>query len=181
MAQHAPPKLSFFLAAVIRLLLSRLLVFYSNTDSHSLSWSLCSYLTLSSSAAAVWRDILIFKRILLLLYLCWHQRVPRYFSEYLHLSSFTIKCSNNNNNNDDDDDDGAAPASSCSLPAPFLSVAPSFLFGGPNPNFRGFSWGSATEAGSAAFVSFFSPPFLSSSTWSRQGRTTAATRCGGDG
>lgn len=162
MAQHAPPN-SFFLTAVICLLLSRLLVFYSNTDSHSLSWSLCSYLTLSSSAAAVWRDILIFKRILLLLYLCWHQRVPRYFSEYLHLPSFTIKCSNNNNNND-----GAAPASSCSLehvfPAcPFLSVAPFFLFGGLYPNFRGFSWGSATEAGSVAFVSFFFP-FLSSST-----------------
>lgn len=44
--------------------------------SHSLSCSLCSYLTLSSSAAAVWGDILIFLRSPVLLYLRWHVRGP---------------------------------------------------------------------------------------------------------
>lgn len=83
----SPPISVFFLAAVICLLLSRLLVFYSNADSHSLSWSLCSYLTLSSSAAAVWRDILIFMIILVLLYLCWHIRglLVLFLNTFMHL------------------------------------------------------------------------------------------------
>lgn len=90
-AQSAPPprlpNSVFFFAALICLLLSRLLVFYSNANSHSLSWSLCSYLTLSSSAAAVWRDILIFMRILVLLYLCWHIRglLILFLNTFMHL------------------------------------------------------------------------------------------------
>lgn len=100
-AQSAPPTPQnadclFFFAAVICLLLSHLLVFYSNADSHSLLVPLFTSHTLVLSGCSVKRHFNIHDNPSPLVFRLTHQRAPHSFSEYLHAPSAVGKRSKNN-------------------------------------------------------------------------------------
>lgn len=77
-----------------------------------------------------------------------HQRGPHSFWEYLHSPSAVARCSQSTSII-------ALTIITTTAVAPPTPRSPSFLLGGSIANFRALSRGSAAEAGSAAFVSFF--------------------------
>lgn len=151
-AQSAPPTPQnadclFFFAAVICLLLSHLLVFYSNADSHSLLVPLFTSHTLVLSGCSVKRHFNIHDNPSPLVFRLTHLRAPHSFSEYLHAPSAVGKRSKNND---------IIILMIVTITILLRSLPPNLHLSSPwIPTSEPSAGWSATEAGSAAFVSFF--------------------------
>lgn len=137
----------FFFATVICLLLSHLLVFYSNADSHSLLVPLFTSHTLVLSGCSVKRHFNIHDNPSPLVFRLTHQRAPHSFSEYLHAPSAVGKRSKNND---------IIILMIVTITILLRSLPPNLHLSSPwIPTSEPSAGWSATEAGSAAFVSFF--------------------------